>query len=94
MNPEKPGVLSLSEEEKMKIRKKYFPRPPEHPWDEEPEKTKKPAQSEKKMVKRICAKCQKELGEVAAVGGKESHGLCPECAKTYYWEKETEGSGE
>ena len=79
MNPEKPGVLSLSEEEKMKIRKKYFPRPPEHPWDEEPEKTKKPAQSEMHTAKRICGWCKKELGEKEVVGSNVTDGICQEC---------------
>jgi endogenous inhibitor of DNA gyrase (YacG/DUF329 family) len=64
----------------------YFPRPPgEEPFLPPFTNAIKP---EKKMVKRICAKCHKVMGEVEAVGSDKSEGLCPECGKGYYWEKE------
>ena len=82
MKIEKPVAPILSEEEKMTIRKKYFPRHPDHSWDEEPEKTEEagaPAQLEKQTAKRICAWCKKELGEKEVVGSNLTEGICEEC---------------
>lgn len=68
--------------------KEYFPRPPvEEPFLPPFTNAVKP---EKKMAKRICAKCKKVMGEIEAVGGDESHGLCPECAQEYFWKPDTD----
>jgi hypothetical protein len=38
------------------------------------------------MAKRICAWCQKDLGEVETASGQDSHGICPKCEKAVYME--------
>lgn len=38
---------------------------------------------EKKMIKIICAWCEKDMGEKESLGSEStiSHGICEECAK-------------
>lgn len=47
------------------------------------------------MVKRICAWCQKVMGEVDARGpGDASHGICPECVKVLEAELREDDDGQ
>ncbi|HEX7586553.1 MAG TPA: hypothetical protein VF390_02890 [Patescibacteria group bacterium] len=64
----------------------YFPRPIKEKPGEEPflppfTNAIKSERPEKKMIKRICAWCNKELGEKEAEGEGATHGICPECAE-------------
>lgn len=66
----------------------YFPRPIKEKPGEEPflpsfTNAVKSERPEKKMVKRICAWCQKEMGEIEAEGGEVTHGMCEKCAEEF-----------
>lgn len=65
--------------------KNYFPRKPGAepflPPFANATQPEKPIQPEKKMIKRICAWCNKEMGEKEAEGEGATHGICPECAE-------------
>lgn len=75
--------------------KDYFPRPTGKPGVEpfEPPFT-NAIKPEKKMAKRICGECGVEMGEVEAVGGDKTHGLCPKCAPKFWEPEKPSESGE
>ena len=73
----------------------YFPRKPgEEPFLPPFTNAVKPKNAEGKVVPRICAKCEDELGTVKAVGGDKSEGLCPKCGQGWFWESEPTKPGE